>query len=132
MYDRKKVLIVDDDEDARAFVEAVLTSTGWDTLQAESGEEALDLADRESLDLIILDVTMPGIDGFEVFRRLRSGHATKHVPVIMLTGVNALTDGEKHSSESMVATLGVDGPNGFVDKPVDADYLMYTIGGVLG
>jgi CheY-like chemotaxis protein len=132
MYDRKKVLIVDDDEDARSFVEAILTSTGWDTLHAENGEDALDLAERESVDLIILDVAMPGMNGFEVFRRLRTSYTTKDVPIIMLTGINSSESGEKHSRESMVASLGVAGPDGFVDKPVDADFLMYTIGGVLG
>ena len=132
MYDKKRVLIVDDDEDARSFVEAVLHSTGWETLCADNGEAALDVAGRESLDLIILDVTMPGIDGFEVFRRLRTGHATSSIPVIMLTAVNATTGGQRHTADTMSVELGVEGPNGFVDKPVDADFLMYTIGGVLG
>jgi len=132
MYDRKKVLIVDDDEDARAFVEAILASTGWETVQAESGEEALDLADAGGFDLVLLDVSMRGIDGFEVFRRLRTNYLTKDIPVIMLTAVNSAPGGEAHSSDSMAATLGVSGPDGFVDKPVDADFLMYTIGGVVG
>ncbi|MBI5092130.1 MAG: hypothetical protein HZB26_06745 [Candidatus Hydrogenedentes bacterium] len=52
MYDRKKVLIVDDDEDARSFVEAILSSKDWDTFQATTGEEALDIANRETPDLV--------------------------------------------------------------------------------
>lgn len=132
MYDRKKVLIVDDDEDARSFVEAILSSKDWDTFQATTGEEALDIANRETPDLVILDVSMPGMDGFEVLHRLRTDFLTKDIPVIMLTAVNTLSNEAQHTAESVGLRLGVEAPNGFVDKPVDADYLMYTIGGVLG
>ncbi len=128
----KKVLIVDDDEGIRLFVEAILAAEGWECVLGINGEDAVDLAESEQPDLIILDVTMPVMDGFEAFRRLRNSPFTDNIPVIMLTGVNEEGDGRHHDEHTMERDFGVPGPEGFVDKPVDATFLLQRIFGIMG
>jgi DNA-binding response OmpR family regulator len=79
---RRRVLVVDDERDLRTMLSSYLTADGFEVLQAENGEQGLESALAEKPDLVVLDVGLPGIDGFEVLRRLRS---TSAVPVIMLT-----------------------------------------------
>lgn len=127
----KTVLIVDDDSLARLFVEAVMQNAGWKTVEGTNGQEALDLAESASPDLIILDVCMPVMDGFEAFKQLRKNPITCKIPIIMLTGINA-ESGEKYTPEEMERRFGVEGPEGFVDKPVDADFLLNSVMGIMG
>ncbi|HOX31851.1 MAG TPA: fused response regulator/phosphatase [Spirochaetales bacterium] len=82
------VLVVDDSAANRAFFAQVLEEEGYRILQAGSGEECLELAARERPVLILLDVVMPGIDGFEALRRLKAGHETRRSSVIMLTSLD--------------------------------------------
>ncbi len=132
MEGRRKVLIVDDDESAREFVRAVMAAEEWETVEGATGVEAVDLAQSEEPDLIILDVAMPEMDGFEAFRRLRTNEVTKHIPIIMLTAINELEPGAHHDGQSMEQRYGVDRPEGFVDKPVDPMFLLHTVFGVVG
>ncbi|HIJ65819.1 MAG TPA: response regulator [Candidatus Hydrogenedentes bacterium] len=128
----RKVLIVDDDESARAFVQAIMSSHGWRTVEGKNGSEGVDLAESEKPDLILLDVTMPVMDGFEAFCKLRSGVFTKDIPIIMLTGINDIAEEERCSEEWMENKFGVTRPEAFIDKPVDANFLLNTIFGVMG
>jgi len=132
MQDKRKVLIVDDDEGTREFVEAIMANEGWATVEGRNGREAIELAEQEQPDLIILDVMMPEMDGFEAFQQLRSQFLTKDIPVVMLTALNDLQPGPDHNEETMEQQLGVNRPEGFVDKPVDAVFLLNTILGVVG
>ena len=126
-----RILIVDDDETIRAYVEAIMASKGWEAVTGTTGRDAVELAEQELPDLIILDVLMPVMDGFEAFKELRKNYLTKDIPVIMLTAVNQ--EGQAcHDEVSMERELGVDRPEGFVNKPVDPDFLMNTIFGVVG
>jgi CheY-like chemotaxis protein/phosphoribosyl 1,2-cyclic phosphodiesterase len=81
------VLVVDDDEDLRFLVRKALTHAGHKVLEADNGEEGLRLIETHVPDLLLLDVSMPGMDGFEVLRRLRSTEAGRQLPVIVLTGL---------------------------------------------
>lgn len=128
----KKVLIVDDDEGVRLFVEAIMIGLGWDCVDARNGEEAVYMAEEEMPDLIILDVQMPVMNGFEAFRRIRNSPFTEDIVIIMLTGVNEESDGIKFDAERMEKEFGVSRPEGFVDKPVDGDFLSKCIMGVVG
>ncbi len=128
----RRVLIVDDDETARMFVQAVMEGLGWQTLEARDGEEGLDLAVSEQPDLIILDVSMPGRDGMDVFHDLRTNHFTEKIPIIFLTAVNSRKDGVCYTPEEIEAAYGVPGPEGFVDKPVDGAFLTKCVMGVVG
>ena len=83
---KKKILVVEDDEDIRNLVLFNLEMTGeYDLLSSDNGEDALVLAQKHIPALVILDVMLPGIDGFEVCRQLKSNSTTRKIPVVMLT-----------------------------------------------
>lgn len=110
MTDRATILIVDDDARGRDTLEAILTGLGHELRFAQNGQDALTQARENPPDLILLDIMMPGIDGFEVCRRLRTDSVLAAVPVIMTT---ALDD-----KASRIA--GIDaGADDFISKPMD-------------
>ena len=80
-----KVLVADDDADIRTLVSLRLRHAGFDVVEAENGEHALELVASERPELCVLDVTMPKLDGFEVTRRIRANPETAQLPVILLT-----------------------------------------------
>jgi DNA-binding response OmpR family regulator len=88
-----KKVIVGEDEDAIAhLIQATLGDAGWLCLRARDGEATLELARHESPDLIVLDVLMPKLDGFETVRRLKADPVHSRVPVLMLTSLSAVED----------------------------------------
>lgn len=98
-----KVLAVDDESDILLIVRAALQSEGIEVATASNGEDGLATAAEFMPDVIILDVMMPAMDGFEVVERLRANDKTRDIPVVMLTGVsergrvkNALDSGVSH------------------------------------
>ncbi len=80
-----RILVVDDSASARCAIRATLSAAYYDVIEAESGVEALRLAASEEPDLVLLDLVMPGIDGFETCRRLKSAAVTAHVPIVILS-----------------------------------------------
>lgn len=85
MSSKKKILIVDDEKELVALVSLHMNMAGYKVLSASDGKRALELAQEEKPDLIILDLMLPKIDGWEVCKRLREIQETKDIPVIMLT-----------------------------------------------
>lgn len=82
----KCVLIVDDEDDIRDIVQAVLEDLGgWQTVGAASGAEGLRLAQGSAIDAILLDISMPDMDGFDLFNQLQAHPGTQGIPVIVLT-----------------------------------------------
>jgi diguanylate cyclase (GGDEF)-like protein len=81
------ILVVDDDEGSLALLEAILAPLGQRVVRAGSGDEALRLAAEQEFAVVLLDVAMPGLDGFETARRLKEIEGRRHVPIIFLTGV---------------------------------------------
>ncbi len=81
----KRILVVDDEPRVREMIEFRLRQYGYDVLQAADGREALTVARKEQPDLVLLDVMMPELDGFQVCSRLKQHEATEHIPVVMLT-----------------------------------------------
>ena len=77
-----RVLVVEDDERIRTAVRLALEKEGWDVLEAESGEKALDIFKNQQCDIVLIDIMLPGIDGFEVCRSVRK---TSDIPVVMVT-----------------------------------------------
>ena len=91
----KRILVVDDEMYIVNILDFTLATEGLDVVSAANGEEALRLAMEKTPDLVILDVMMPKIDGFEVCRALKAKEETKNVPVILLTAKDRDTDKEK-------------------------------------
>ncbi len=104
------LLIVDDDAALRELLRTLLTGDGYRIEMAEGGEQALRLATEVLPDLILLDVMMPGMDGFEVCRRLRGNALVAEVPIIMVTALN----------DRASRLIGIEaGADDFIDKPFD-------------
>ncbi|MEX2211167.1 MAG: response regulator [Gaiellaceae bacterium] len=109
------VLIVDDDPGLRGFVRASLELAGYSVREAGSADEGLSAIDEEPPDLILLDVMMPKVDGWEMLRRLQEKHGVGSIPVLMFSGkVDAETAGEAAKR----------GAQGFVGKPFDPQQLI--------
>jgi two-component system cell cycle response regulator len=105
-----RVLIVDDILANVKLLEAKLTADYFDVFTAMNGPEALDVARQVNPDIILLDVMMPGMDGFEVCRRLKSNPQMQHIPVIMVTALDQVSD-RVHGLEA--------GADDFLTKPVN-------------
>ena len=116
----KKVLIIDDDATFRNLVEQVLTQKGYQVLKASSGREGLRLIFDQRPDLVLLDVVMPGIDGWQVCTRIRE---ISDVPIIMITG--------RHKSEEDIVR-GLDyGADDYLTKPVRSKELVARVQAIL-
>ncbi|MGA7876888.1 MAG: response regulator [Desulfoferrobacter sp.] len=107
---RKKILIVDDNEDSRELTAKVLKRFGYQIVEAIDGEEALAKAFSEKPDLILMDRSLPKIDGLEVTRRLKSDAKTKHITILALTAHAMRGDREKALEA---------GCEGYISKPID-------------
>ena len=105
-----RVLVVDDILANIKLLEARLTAEYFEVLTATSGEAALEICARERIDVVLLDVMMPGMDGFEACRRIKAATATQHVPVIMVTALDQPSD----KIQGLEA-----GADDFLTKPVD-------------
>src|SRR5690606_1942139 len=88
----KKILVVDDEKDLVELVSYNLKRSGYDVVTASDGNEAVEAAQRELPDLVLLDLMLPGIDGTEVARRLKADSRTARTPIIMLTAKGEETD----------------------------------------
>ena len=104
-----RVLVVDDVPANVKLLEARLSAEYFDVMTAVSGEEALAICERAECDVVLLDVMMPDMDGFEVCRRLKTGMTTHHIPVVMVTALDQPSDRVK-GLES--------GADDFLTKPV--------------
>jgi len=82
---KTKILFIEDEPDQIRMISLRLQRNGYEVISSMNGEEGLQRAVKENPDLILVDVIMPGIDGFEVCRRLRADSATKHIPIISTT-----------------------------------------------
>ena len=113
-----KILVAEDERDIRELVVDTLFDRGYDVLEAEDGKNAFALACKELPDLILLDVIMPGLDGFAVLTRLRENPLTEAIPVIMLTAMVA-SEGEQNA-------MGL-GVKHYISKPFDPETLLVTV-----
>src|SRR4029077_16550668 len=87
-----RVLVVDDIAANVKLLEARLAAEYFDVLTAGSGKEALEICERERVDVVLLDVMMPGMDGFETCLRLKSNPKTHHIPVVLVTALDQVSD----------------------------------------
>jgi len=108
MPDRPRILCVDDEKLNRAIVRDTLDPEKFLVIEAENGEEALNILEDHVVDIILLDVNMPGIDGFEVCRRIKASDKLRHIPVIMITALADTEDrirGIEAGAEELLSSL---------------------------
>ncbi len=114
----KKIMVVDDSPTERAFMEGMLKKRGYEVLLVDSGEAAIERSKSEQPDLILMDVVMPGLNGFQATRAITREEKTKHIPVIICTTKDQETD----------KIWGMrQGARGYVVKPVDREELLAKI-----
>lgn len=119
----KKVLIIDDEPEILSILSFRISNWGYDPVTAGSGKEGLEIAEEEIPDLVILDVMMPGMDGFETLKRLKQSDKTNTIPVMMITVANAKLDIERAISM---------GAKFYLTKPYDAQELKSKIIQLIG
>ena len=117
-----RILAVDDSASMRQMVSFTLKGAGFDVLEASDGQEALDLAKKEVVDLVLSDVNMPVMDGITLTRELRGLDSYKYVPILMLTTESA---GDKKIEGK------ASGATGWIVKPFDPQVLLATIDKIL-
>jgi two-component system cell cycle response regulator DivK len=109
-----RVLYIEDDYQNRVLVRRVLEASGFAVIEAENGPSGVQLAQREGPDLILMDINLPEMDGFEVTARLKQLEALAHIPIVAMTANVMKGDREK--------TLAA-GCDGYIQKPIDVDLL---------
>lgn len=117
-----KILIVDDEERNLRLLEAMLSDQNYSFLMAQSGEEALQIAENTIPDLVLLDIMMPGVNGFDVCSKLKKDEKTKMVPIVMVTASNE----KEHRIEAIKC-----GADDFLNKPVDRHELCARVSSLL-
>ncbi len=122
MTGKKTILAVDDEEDILNLLDFNLDKAGYGTVLARNGTEAIEIAKRKSLDLILLDVMLPGIDGVEVLKRLKKDKESAGIPVIMLTA----------RGEEVDKVLGFElGVEDYITKPFSPRELILRVRAIL-
>jgi two-component system cell cycle response regulator DivK len=81
----KRILVVEDQEDNRRILRDLLASVGYEMIEAVTGEEGIALAEAQRPDLILMDIQLPGVDGYEATRRIKANDALRHIPIIAVT-----------------------------------------------
>jgi DNA-binding response OmpR family regulator len=121
----KKILLVDDDPDIRDAISVILEAQGYEVITANNGQECFDMLSTEKPELLILDLLMPKMDGFEVFKELKSQKwAEFHaMPVIVLTSVREEASLRRYKLETGY-TLDTDD---YIEKPIVPDVLIRSV-----
>lgn len=118
-----KIMIVDDEPDMVSVVRAMLKRGGYSVMQAYSGRECLDKITGEKPDLILMDVMMPGINGFEATKKIKEDPKTKDIPVVMLTA--------KTSKDAKLEGFQNSLCDGYIEKPVKMQDLLKVVQWIL-
>jgi two-component system, cell cycle response regulator DivK len=115
---RKRILVVEDDEDNRRIMRDLLTTVGYEVIEAATGEEGVSMAEIHAPDLILMDIQLPGLDGYEATRRIKTNAALLQIPIIAVTSY-ALSGDDVKAFEA--------GCNAYVSKPFSPRALLAKI-----
>lgn len=115
---KKAILVIDDDEDIVRYLQFLLEEAGYNVSAAYKGGEGLESAKRNCPDLILLDINLPTLGGFQLCRELKSNDKTKHIPVIMVSAQEKMSDYVRAAQEGAVAYVG---------KPIHKEELLTKI-----
>jgi len=113
--EKQRILVVDDEQTVRDFLQKALENAGYDVITASDGREALDKVSQFDVSLVLLDIVMPGLDGYEVLEHMRQ---YEDIPVIMLTGIGGET--------TKIDTLAI-GADDYITKPFSVEELLARI-----
>lgn len=119
MKAQKRILLIDDDPDNRDLIRFVLKKGGYEVLETYNGVIGIDLAHKEMPDMVLLDLAMPEMDGWEVARRLKTDPDTKQIKIVALT-VRTLAEDRRQAIEA-----GVDG---YLTKPISVNTFIDDVG----
>ena len=119
----KRILVVEDTEDNRQIIRDLLTSAGYEMIEAMNGEEGVAMAAQHRPDLILMDIQLPVLDGYEATRRIKAQPELKHIPVIAVTSYALSGD------EAKTKAAGCDG---YVAKPFSPRQLLAKVREFLG
>jgi two-component system cell cycle response regulator DivK len=114
----ERVLIAEDNEKSMKLFRDVLRASGYETLEATTGEQVIELATQQTPDLVLMDIRLPGIDGLTALRQLREDERTAAIPVVALTAQAMAGDRERFLEA---------GFNGYVSKPVNVVEFIGTV-----
>ena len=114
----KRILVIEDQEDNRRIMRDLLTSVGYEIIEAVTGEDGVTAAASHVPDLILMDIQLPGLDGYEATRRIKANPALQHIPIIAVTSY-ALSGDDVKAFEA--------GCNGYVSKPFSPRALLARI-----
>jgi two-component system cell cycle response regulator DivK len=114
----KRILVVEDQEDNRRIVRDLLTSVGYEVIEAVSGEDGIRMAETQAPDLILMDIQLTGLDGYEATRRIKANAALRQIPIIAVTSY-ALSGDDASAFEA--------GCDAYVSKPFSPRALLAKI-----
>lgn len=115
------ILLVEDSDDTRYFMRLELEGRGYRVIEAADGQKAVDLALQESPDIILMDLSLPHLDGLEATRQIRQDERFKKVPIIAVTA---------HQETTFRQGAAASGFDAYVTKPIDMDFLSELISGL--
>ena len=114
----RRILLVEDQEDNRRIVRDLLSSVGYELVEAVTGADGVRLAQRDRPDLILMDIQLPGLDGYEATRRIKGNPALRHIPIIVVTSYALSGD------EAKALAAGADA---YVTKPFSPRQLLAKV-----
>lgn len=114
----KRILVVEDTDDNRQIIRDVLSHAGYELIEAQTGEEGIAMAAAHHPDLILMDIQLPVLDGYEATRRIKADPALTHIPIIAVTSYALAGDEAKTRAA---------GCSGYVAKPFSPRHLLKTV-----
>jgi CheY-like chemotaxis protein len=118
-----KILLVEDDEDTRYLMQLEMERRGYRVIEADDGEKAVALAEQEHPDIILMDLSLPRMDGLEATKQIREIDQMRAVPIVAVTA---------HQETDFRESAKASGFDAYVTKPIDFDWLSELIVGMLG
>lgn len=119
----KKILVIDDEPDIVFLIKLILEKEGYKVIEANSGKEGIEMAKKEKPDLILLDIMMPDMLGWEVSKKIKADEELRKTPVAMLT--------VKSAAEDKLRSLEEAGADWHIAKPIDREKLLGTVAWLL-
>jgi CheY-like chemotaxis protein len=116
---KKRVFIVDDSQTVRKNLSGILVKDGYEVVEATNGTEALKRLGQERFDLVLMDLEMPGLNGFELLRIIEAGNLAKDAPILVITGTR--------KDLAAVHEIKKLGASGFIDKSLPSEELLFHV-----